>query len=264
MEIRYADTIISIHIDKIVESPYQGRLIEKGNKETGEMPKNIQELANNIKENGLVNPILVRPLPNGDYELIDGHRRLLAHKLLKLPIIKAILRPLDDRQAQAQSIIGNLQRQNLSNIELALSYRKVLDAGIFKDARDLSKSLSKDETYISDTLNLLKLDNRIIEDLLKNDTIGDVRLLRQIRHAGKIDENGKNEEQWELYCKVVSENLTREDVSHMLGGGKKEKPLFAIKRRKSSMQILVNTKHLGRNELNTIEKAIQNLLNKYE
>lgn len=203
--------VIQAEIGKIRESPYQGRLIEIGIKGGESEQTSLNRLAENIRQNGLLTPVILRQAAEG-YELIDGHRRLEACRMLGYTTIDAIVKEMDDRGAQVMSIVGNLQREELSAIERALAFRKVLEAGLFKDKKELSQAIGKDQTYVGDLLNTLNMDKRIIDDLLQNKTTNDVRLLRAIRRAGNTNEEGYSEMQWALYRRFVDEGLSRKEV----------------------------------------------------
>ncbi len=73
-------------------------------------------------------------------------------------------------------------------------------------------AIGKDETYVGDILNLLNMDKRVINDLMRNNTTNDVRMLRIIRKAGSIDDAGKSEAQYKLYKKMLDERLSREQL----------------------------------------------------
>ncbi len=211
-----SEQILKIDITNIFESPYQGRLLMFGETNEENAQTAIRNLAENIKVNGLLNPIVVRSKENG-YELIDGHRRLEATRLLGETHIDAIIKDIDEKHAQVMGIVSNLQREDLYNIERALAFKKILDAGIFKDQKELSTAIGKDQTYVGDLLGTLKLDKRIIDDLLKNKKINDVRMMRAIRRVGETDENGYNEDQWNLYQKVIEQGLSRKEVQKLAG-----------------------------------------------
>jgi len=201
----------NIKISQLEESPWQGRMVLFSNEKDEYTQRHIESLAADIRENGLLNPVIVRP-KGKKYELIDGHRRVIASKLLGLKTIDAIVHDYDDRHAQVSSITANLQRKDLSAIELAVAYQKILDSGIFKDKKELSRAIGKDETYIGDLINTLNMDERIVADLKKNKTINDVRMLRAIRRYGKGDIPGHSEAQWKLYQRILSEKLSRQEV----------------------------------------------------
>lgn len=209
-----SEQILMIPIMQIIESPYQGRLLGSDENIRKVPDEGIQKLAESIRMNGQINPIIVRKLGE-NYELIDGHRRLESHRLLGMTEIKAIVRDMSEKEAQVTSVVANLLRKDLHNIERAFAFRKILDAGVFKDKRELSQAIGKDETYVGDLLQTLNMDKRIIDDLLKNKTTNDVRILRAIRKIEDIDENGRSDKQLELYNKFIKENLSRQEVFSM-------------------------------------------------
>jgi len=237
------EIITKIKLDKLNESPYQGRMIfiDKENKKSEE--RNIEILAQNIKENGLLNPVIVRKA-NGAYQLIDGHRRAEAVKILGYKTIDSIVKEMSEREAQVMTVVGNLQRKDLFNIEKAIAFRKILETGIFKDKRELSKAIGKDETYVGDLLSTLKLDQRIIDDLLKNKSTNDVRLLRAIRRIEETNEEGYSKKQWELYRQFLFEGLTRQDVFNITRerNADKEK-LFSVVFKPRRIEISLNRKY---------------------
>ena len=260
-----------VPLGRIDESPFQGRFLDF-NQRPGEQflstEKDIEELARSISKAGLLQPVLLRPLNNGKFELIDGHRRLVAYRFLGKSAIPAIVRSMSDRDAQIQSIVGNLQRKNLTKIELASAYRKVLDNGLFSTAKELSVALGKDETFVADTLNLLKLDNQIIDDLGRNDTIKDVRLLRQIRKYAPIDEAGRSPAQYELYKRVIDEKLTREDVWQIVKRkntkADQEVPFYKIFGRSKRVMVELNTRNFSPDKREMLERVLREKMNELE
>jgi len=226
-----------ILVDAIIDSPYQARFLSVTDLETKESDKETLELAASIEANGLLQPVTVRKAGE-KFELIDGHRRVLAQKILKKQFIDAIVTDMNDKQAQLMGITANLQRKNLNLIELALAYKKMLNTDTFPDKKQLSASLGKDETYVGDVLNTLNMDKRIVEDLAKNNTIKDVRLLRVIRQIDDVDENQESTMQWNLYENVVKNNLSRQQVANYL------KELFHKKRKKIFYNMTIDKKRL--------------------
>lgn len=215
-----AATVLNIPIPKIIESPFQGRFMHAEHLNLPQVKKRLEELKTSIAESGLVQPITVRVV--GDqYELIDGHRRLEAYKQLGRGNIPAIIKEADDKQTQAMSITANLQRSNLSNIERAVAFEKILAAGVFKNKKELSQAIGKDETFVGDVMNLLKMDSRIVNHLAQFNPNADVRALRIIRQVEKIDEKGVSNKQNKLYLRYVHEQLSREQLRRVV---EKEKP----------------------------------------
>lgn len=211
--------------EQLHTSKYQGRfpLADTTNPETPDATeKAMAELTRSIAQTGLMQPILVRQQPEGEgYEILDGHRRLEACLRLHLKQIPAIVKDCSERQAQIMSVVANLQRKNLNTIELAVTYQKLLDTGVFLDKKELSQAIGKDETYVGDLLLTLKMESRIVEDLASRNTIKDIRILRMIRRAVRVDKQGQSDAQWELYRRIVDEKLSRPQLTKLLKGMKK-------------------------------------------
>ena len=139
--------IVEIPIENIRKNPYQPR------KEFD--PKSLQELADSIKEHGLLQPIVVIEDIDG-YILIAGERRLRASKLAGFTKIKAIIANIDKRRFREYALIENIQRENLKPLELAYSYKELLEEhGITHD--ELAKIVKKSRVHITNTLRLLQL-----------------------------------------------------------------------------------------------------------
>src|SRR3972149_6344334 len=114
-------------------------------------PERVRELAESIREVGLLEPVLIRPV-NGRYEMVAGDRRYLAHKLLGLKEINAIVKPLDDRETVVIRGIENLQRVNLTPSEESQVYLLMKIEGEMSIA-GISKRTGKTEKTISRSLN---------------------------------------------------------------------------------------------------------------
>ena len=244
------DLTVLLRISDLVQSPFQSRFEQveaaktttrtyiKKEKDKAKVDE-IDTLAQSIQTTGLIQPITVRPLDQG-YEIIDGHRRVEAYKRLGRGQIMAIIKDVSDRDAQIMHVIGNLQRKNLKPIEQALTYQKMLDTGIFKDKRELSKAISKDETFVGDLISMLQLDTRIIDDLAKNNLIKDLRILRLIRLSSPVDKNGVSEAQWELYRKVIFSKMGRKELSVLLKKSDKTPALETWRMKTAAKKITIN------------------------
>ncbi len=143
-----SDTGTLIKIDSIEENPGQPRSHFDENL--------IEELAISIKTYGLIQPITVRPVANGKYQLISGERRLRASKLAGLKDIPAYVRTVDEVLSLQMALVENIQRENLNAIEVALSYRRLLDECNLSH-EELSQKIGKERTTITNSLRLLKL-----------------------------------------------------------------------------------------------------------
>ncbi len=206
--------IEQINIVDIIDSPWQGRQVSINSKETN-IVELVKDLAESIKKNGIMQPLIVRK--KGDkYELIDGHRRALAAKSIGLETVPALIIEADDKKAQLTSVLSNLERKNLHPIEKAIAYRKILNDGLFFSNAALAEAIGKTAAYVGEILNNLNLDQRIIDDLVKNKTVTDNRILRIIRNYAPVDNKGKSEKQWELYNKVIIQKISRDQLLKMI------------------------------------------------
>ena len=148
------DVLREIPVEKIVPNKYQPRREFTTEK--------IKELAESIKQNGLLQSITVRDIGDGFYELIAGERRLRAIKYLQYPTTKAIVKELTDEQMATLALIENIQREELTPIEEAHAYQELLS--INKLTQDeLAKSLGKTQATVANKLRLLKLSDKVID-----------------------------------------------------------------------------------------------------
>lgn len=253
------ELIMLIRLQDLKDSPYQGRWMGLEEKEEGSrVERQILELARSIESSGLMQPIIVRAVEGG-YEIIDGHRRVEAHRRLGRGQIRAIVKDCTEREAQVMSVVGNLQRQNLSPIELAVSYRNLLATGVFKDKRELSQAIGKDETYVGDLLNTLNMDSRIIDDLRTERGIRDLRLLRAIRRVDKVDQEGVSGKQFELYMTVKHKKLSRKQVDDLLRQEwepVKRSKGWKIKRTNKGITLKLTTKKIPQGLLDRLEEVL--------
>ncbi|MBN1973101.1 MAG: ParB/RepB/Spo0J family partition protein [Sedimentisphaerales bacterium] len=140
-----------IDIDKIKVNPYQARTV------FNEMELN--DLANSIKTNGVIQPIIVRPVGQG-YEIIAGERRFRASQIASLRTIPAIVRKANDEQMHEWSLIENIQRVDLNPIERAKAYREYLNAFSLTQAQ-AAERLGEDRSVVANYLRLLDLPQEI-------------------------------------------------------------------------------------------------------
>jgi len=242
-----AEKIVKIVITKLVGSPYQGRYIPAIQDAGIAKDKSLIELSKNINDQGLMTPIIVRPLDDNRYEIIDGHRRVAACKMVNISKIDAIIRDYPDKDAQVFSVVSNLLHRNLKTIEMAIALRKIEKSHLFESREKLSEAIGKDKTYVGDLINTLKMDYRIIENLAEYKTTDDVRLLRAIRKAfpasrfmeeGSETENEKwiSDQQWDFYSKaIIQGQLSRDEVideiKALVGARAKEIKIITKKRK---------------------------------
>ena len=126
----------------------------------------ISELAESIKENGIIQPIIVRPIANKEYEIIAGECRWRAAQKAMLDEVPCLVRKYSDEQAVAATAIENIQRKNLNPIEEANAYQKFIDEfGYLHE--EVAVVVGKSRTKITNSLRLLKLDGRVQDMLVK-------------------------------------------------------------------------------------------------
>lgn len=148
------DVLREIRIEKIVPNKYQPRREFTEDK--------IKELAESIKQNGLLQSITVRDMGNGFYELIAGERRLRALKYLEYTTTKAIVKELTNEQMATLALIENIQREELTPIEEAYAYQELLSINNLTQD-ELAKSLGKTQATVANKLRLLKLCSKVVD-----------------------------------------------------------------------------------------------------
>ncbi len=124
----------------------------------------ISELADSIREHGVITPILVQKSENGFYKIIAGERRWRASKLAGKKTIPAIIKDYDKEEFYEVSLIENLQRQDLNPVEEALGYKRLMDEFGFTQ-EDVAKKLSKSRSSVANSLRLLNLEKEVMEFL---------------------------------------------------------------------------------------------------
>lgn len=122
----------------------------------------IAELADSIAEHGVLQPLLVRPLINGGYQLIAGERRWRASRAAGLTEVPVIIKALTDEEAAVISLIENLQRENLNPVEEAYGFAELIkEFGLTQE--DAAKKVGKSRTAVTNALRILKLPKKVIE-----------------------------------------------------------------------------------------------------
>ena len=127
--------------------------------------ESLLELSKSIKENGIIQPIIIRK-KGRKYELIAGERRLRAAEMAGLKSVPSIVKDIDDGKSAKFALIENIQREDLNPIEEAKAYRSIMDKYNISQ-EELSKEVGKSRSYISNTLRLLNLDNEILDYILE-------------------------------------------------------------------------------------------------
>jgi ParB family chromosome partitioning protein len=167
----------NIDVERITPNPEQPRLAME--------QVSLDELAASIREHGVLQPILVRPLDNGEFQLIAGERRWRASKAAGLATIPALVEEIDDDTALEISIIENLQREDLSPLDEAAMYdRMVRDHGY--SVRRLAQKLGKDKGYLENRLRLADAPDEVRELVsLRKDTLSHAYELMKVEDPRK-------------------------------------------------------------------------------
>lgn len=148
-----------ISIGNITPNPHQPR------REFSE--EALGELAASIKDRGVLQPILIRPLGSGKYELVAGERRLRASKLSGLTEIPSLVREMSDQESLAVALIENLQREDLNAVEEALGYQQLQqEFGLSQE--ELARQVGKSRSTVANCLRLLNLPDSVQKDIQRN------------------------------------------------------------------------------------------------
>ncbi len=200
--------IIEIDLNAIIENPYQPR--------TNFNEESLRELANSIKELGVIQPITVRKLEGNQFQLISGERRLRASKSIGLKAIPSYIRIANDREMLEMALVENIQRKDLDPIEIALSYRQLIEE-IKLTQEELSIRIGKNRSTVTNFLRLLKLDP-IIQTGIRDGflTMGHGRALINVYELN---------DQLEIYKKILKDQLSVRQTEQLVKNVREGKSL---------------------------------------
>lgn len=168
----------------------------------------LNELADSIREHGLIQPIIVRPAANGmTYEIVAGERRWKASRIAGLTEVPVIIRNVDDEEMSKIALIENIQRENLNPIEEAAAYKDLTDKyGMTHE--ELSKTIGKSRSYVSNMLRLLSLPEYVSDKLSRRElSVGHAKALLGLENAETIENVAR---------KVVSDHLNVRQTEKMV------------------------------------------------
>lgn len=192
-------SINDIPLDQIQVNPFQPR--------THFDREALEELAESIKVQGIIQPITVRRLSEGEYQLISGERRFQATKIVGLEAIPAYVRTANDQQMLEMALIENIQRENLNAIEVALSYQRLLSECDLKQ-EELGDRVGKNRTTVNNYLRLLKLPPDVQAGLRdKKISMGHARAIINVEDVDK---------QLHIYKKTIEEDLSVRKVEQLV------------------------------------------------
>jgi ParB family chromosome partitioning protein len=264
--------IATIPLSLLKENPYQPRIEIK--------QEEIEELANSIKENGLLQPILVYKDNQKNYIIIAGHRRTKAYNLLGKKFIKAIiLKNQDSIQLAKKAIIENLQREDLNLIETAIALKRYKEE-FNKSYNEIAKEIGKSKPYVIKIISVLNLPEEIIKDINDNKSTKDITALNMLNtyvrklelevrmRTDKEKENNlkiKNEilELYQGFLANGREWLKKEIDSKLKNVSKNKKKDITVNFGKRKTKIELNIE-LNNEEIEAIKKFLEELSNKKE
>ena len=206
------------------KSPYQMLPIHKVEPNPGQPrqdfdPEELQSLADSIALHGVVQPLTVRELPNGYYQIIAGERRWRAARIAEQREIPAVIIEADDRKVMELALIENLQRQDLNPVEEAMGYQTLMqEYGLTQE--DAAKQVGKSRPAVANALRLLNLSDKVLEMVRKgNLSAGHARAVLSLKTqklqeqaAQKIAALGLSVRQAELLCKNMAKEPVPEKV----------------------------------------------------
>jgi ParB family chromosome partitioning protein len=254
------EELIDVSINNIIDNPFQPRLEMDASK--------LKELVESIDKNGLLQPVVV--IKNKDqYVLIAGHRRVEAFKLLKRKSITAILKNTINPDTEEynskmsiNSLIENIQRENLNPMEIALSFQNLLNNKIVKTKSELASLVGKSNAYVSKVLSLLKLNSEVIIDLNASKSITDLETLYELQRITD------NDVQKEFYQDLKNKKIKRNDLRNYNKKIKNniiidDKPKISLEIRNNDLIIKTNLKNISKERHQELKSDIELLLVKY-
>lgn len=188
----------NVNIDLIIPNRFQPRLSFD--------EKALNELAESIKQHGIIQPLIVRKLAD-KYEIIAGERRYKAATLAGLSTVPVIVTNLSDAKSAEVALVENIQRKNLSSIEEALSYKRKIDKDNLTQEQ-LAKLLGLSQSTVANRLRLLNLSNEVQDALLK-EKISE-------RHARSLLQISDKNKQTELLNRIITERLTVRQLDEII------------------------------------------------
>ena len=190
--------IVEVALDDIIPNRFQPRLSFDEN--------GLNELAESIRQHGIIQPLVLRKVAD-KYEIIAGERRYKAAYIAGLTKVPAVIINLNDNESAEVAIVENIQRRNLSPIEEAKSYKKLLDRGYLTQDQ-LAGRMGKTQATISNKLRLLNLDEKV-QDALLNNKISE-------RHARSLLRVEDKEEQRKLLDEIINNRLNVRDTEELI------------------------------------------------
>lgn len=221
-------SISEVELNKIVANPDQPR---RNFDEDA-----LAELADSIREHGVISPITLRKNDDGTYMIIAGERRFRASKMAGLNSIPAYIRTAKDEQVMEWALIENIQREDLDAIEIALAYQRLMDEYQLTQER-MSERVGKKRATVANYLRLLKLPAEI--------QMGIKEKKIDMGHARAILGSQSTEQQLDLYQRILSEGLSVRKVEQLVSEDKPKSAKTKVAKKESNPQYLQLEQQLG-------------------
>ncbi|MBN2184448.1 MAG: ParB/RepB/Spo0J family partition protein [Candidatus Krumholzibacteriota bacterium] len=199
------ERVMELEINSIEPNPFQPR--------THFDESQLQELAESIRKNGVIQPVVVRRV-EGRYQLIMGERRLRGSKLAGKTTIPAIVRTVNDNQSLSFALMENLQREDLNPVEEGKGYKALKDEFGFS-IKEISQYLGKDRTTVSNTIRLLALPEEVLR-LIESGKL-------KAGHARALLSIEGDDKRIEMALKVVEDNISVREVERSVAPRRKKK-----------------------------------------
>ena len=167
----------------------------------------LNELADSIREHGVLQPLLVRPLPGGVYQLVAGERRWRAAKMAGLKEVPVVVKEFSTQEIVEISLIENIQREDLNPVEEAMAYKRLIDEFHLKQD-EIAERVSKSRTAVTNSMRLLKLDSRV-QQMMVDEMIS-------AGHARAILAISDPEQQYNAAMKVFDEKLSVRETEKLV------------------------------------------------
>ena len=220
VEGKVVGAVANIEISSIETNPFQPRTTFEEDA--------LNELASSIKEHGIIQPITVRKLGYDKYQLISGERRFRASQIAGLTNVPAYIRIANDQAMLEMALVENIQRENLDSIEVAISYKRLIEECSLTQEQ-LSQKVSKQRSTITNYLRLLKLPVEIQSGIRNGDiSMGHARALINIEN---------HESQLDIYRQIVLNNLSVREVEDMARGSKTQLAMASNKNSSADKKI---------------------------
>ena len=193
-----AGSVAEVLISQIEANPFQPRTRFENNA--------LDELAESIRQHGIIQPVTLRKMGNDKYQLISGERRFRASQLAGLNTIPAYVRVANDQTMLEMALVENIQREDLNPIEVAISYKRLIDECDLTH-EGLSEKVSKSRSNITNFLRLLKIPAEIQMALSKG--------IITMGHARALISVDDQKQQLEIFERIIDEVLSVRDVENL-------------------------------------------------